>query len=93
MALNSLLVGGGLLDTGSRPSIVDDGYRFLTYNKLFIERSSKIFEDLRCNSAINHGSNVDILVCGSLKPVLIEENNKMHETQPVSVWLFNFNQL
>ena len=47
------------------------------------------FEDLR----IKHGSNVDILVCGSLEPVLIEENNKMHETQPVSVWLFNFNQL
>ena len=27
-----------------------DGCRFLTYNKHFAECSSKIFEDLRCNS-------------------------------------------
>ena len=40
------------IDTGSRPSVVDNFYRFPTYNNLFTERSSKIFEDLRCNSAM-----------------------------------------
>ena len=61
MALCSKLVWGGLLDTGYRPSVVmidtssktsvvDDSYRFPTYNKLFKEYSSKIFENLRCNS-------------------------------------------
>ena len=33
MALGSYLVWGGPLDTGSRPSVVDDWYRFPTCNK------------------------------------------------------------
>ena len=38
------------IDTGSRPSVVDSWYRFPTYNKLFKERFSITFKDLRCNS-------------------------------------------
>ena len=34
-----------MIDTGSRPSVVDDWYRFPTYNKLFIERFSKTFKE------------------------------------------------
>ena len=48
-----LILGPGLvswtIDTGSMPSVVDDWYMFPTYNKLFTERPSKIFEDLHCN--------------------------------------------
>ena len=39
-----------MIDTGSRPSVVDGWYRFPTHNKLLKERFSKTFEDLRCNS-------------------------------------------
>ena len=39
-----------MIDTGSRPSVVDDWYRFLTHNKLFKEHLSKNFKDIRCNS-------------------------------------------
>ena len=35
---------------------MDGWYRFPTYNKLFTERSTKIFEDLRCNSESNFHS-------------------------------------
>ena len=38
-----------MIDTGSRPSAVNYWYKFPTYNKLFTERSSKIYEDLHCN--------------------------------------------
>ena len=40
------------LCTGSRPSVVEDWYRFLNHNKLFKECLSKTFKDLRCNSDI-----------------------------------------
>ena len=32
---------------------MDDRYRFPTSNKHFVERSSKIFKDLRCNSGLH----------------------------------------
>ena len=32
---------------------MNDWYWFPTYDKCFVERSSKIFEDLRCNSVID----------------------------------------
>ena len=44
-----------MIDTGSRPNVGDDRYRFSTYNKLFKERFAIIFEELCCNS--------DLLVC------------------------------
>ena len=39
-----------MIDTGSRPCLVNNWYTFPTYNKLFTEHSFKIFEDLRCNT-------------------------------------------
>ena len=43
---------GRPLDTGSKPSVVYDWYRFPNFNKLFTEHSSKIFKELRCNSVL-----------------------------------------
>ena len=40
------------INTGSRPSVVDSLYRFLSYNKLNRECFAKTFEDLRCNSGM-----------------------------------------
>ena len=45
-----------MIDTGSRPRVVDDWYRFPTSNKCFVEHSSKIFEDLCCNSVLHSRS-------------------------------------
>ena len=39
-----------MIDTVSSPTVVDDCYRFRISKKRFVELSSKIFEDLRCNS-------------------------------------------
>ena len=36
---------GGLLDTGSRSSVVDDWYMFLTYNRNLTVTPQKIFEE------------------------------------------------
>ena len=45
MYLCSNLVWGGLLDTGSRPSVEENWYKFPPYNRSFTEPSPIIFED------------------------------------------------
>ena len=61
-----------MIDTGSKPSVVDGRQRFQAYDKLFKERFSKTFEDLRCNS--DKDSAPENLVLGVVDYMLENEN-------------------
>ena len=79
---------------------MDGWYRFPIYNKLFTERSSKIFKDLRCNTAALCTRKMEPLINENVESVTTDQSqfvkhfsfsflNHSYKKMNIYCWLIN----